>query len=626
MNKGGKTNYILACMSDIIKLLPDSVANQIAAGEVIQRPASAVKELLENSMDAGAGQIKLIIKDAGKTLIQVVDNGSGMSQTDARLCFERHATSKINRASDLFSIRTMGFRGEALASIAAIARVELKTRTKEDIVGTEVIVEGSVTESQQQCQCSSGTNIAVKNLFFNTPARRNFLKSEQIEKGHIYNEFIRIALSRPDIELMYYYNNQLTVKLDKGNLRQRIVGIYGNNYNQRLVPVEEKTDIISITGFVIKPEFARKKRGEQFIFINRRYIRSPYFNHAVEQAFQELIPEDTFPSFFLFLETEPEQIDVNVHPTKTEVKFQNEQYIYQILKTTVKRSLGKFNLTPTLDFERETAFDGLVIDKGKPPVAPSIHIDPGYNPFLIEKGSGGNQGKRGSLTGRINPEQWERLFHGHKTDKTGSAGKQISLDSRLEKDDREILSKKFIHIQNRFILAPVKSGLMIIDHQRAHERVLYERFLAYLDKEAGPSQQLLFPESIILMEQDAELFREMLPHIKATGFGISEAGKGTFIVTAVPFDMHDKGPLQDMIEEIIEQYQIHKADARINARHNLARSMARRLALRHGKTLAEQEMMALTESLFMCEMPYASPAGKPVVVVLTADEIAEKFK
>lgn len=610
-------------MTDVIKLLPDSVANQIAAGEVIQRPASAVKELLENAIDAGASQVKLIIKDAGKTLIQVVDNGRGMSQTDARLCFERHATSKISVASDLFAIRTMGFRGEALASIAAIARVELKTRTSEDQVGTEVIIEGSVTESQRPCQCPEGTSIAVKNLFYNTPARRNFLKSEQVEKGHIFSELIRVALSKPEVAFQYYQNNQLTATFEKGNLKQRIVSIFGNSYQQKLVPVDEKTDILQIHGFVCKPEFAKKRRGEQFFFVNHRFIRSPYLNHAVEQAFQELIPDDMYPSFFLFIETDPEQIDVNVHPTKTEVKFQDERYTYQVIKSAVKRSLGKFNVSPTLDFERETAFDDLVIDKDKAVRPPSVTINPDYNPFGAEKGPGAY---KGSLTSRINPEQWESLFP-EKRDLPdfGDQAKQMTSEKRLD-EDRVILARKFIHLHNRFILVPVKSGLMVIDHQRAHERILFERFKAFLEREKGPSQQLLFPESVILMEQDALLLSEVIPDMRNTGFDISEAGKGTFIVTAIPADLHDQGSLQDIMEGVVEHIQMNKSDMKIDLKTNLARSLARRMSTKHGYSLGEQEMMALTEALFSCEMPYQSPTGKPVVVVLGSDEIASKFK
>ncbi len=611
-------------MSDVIKLLPDAVANQIAAGEVIQRPSSAVKELMENAIDAGATQIKLIIKDAGKTLIQVVDNGYGMSETDARLCFERHATSKINQASDLFSIRTMGFRGEALASIAAISRVELKTRTSEDSMGTELVIEGSVTESQQPCQCPKGTNISVKNLFFNTPARRNFLKSENVEKSHIISEFMRIAIANPATGMMMYQNGQLTHQLEPGPLKQRIVNLFGNHYNQRLVPVEEKTEIVNINGFVVKPEFAKKKRGEQFFFVNNRFIRSPYLNHAIEQAYQELIPEDMFPSFFIFLELDPEQIDVNVHPTKTEIKFQDERYIYQILKTTVKRSLGRYNITPTLDFERETAFDHLSTTKGQAVKPPSIHINPDYNPFSSDpKGAASSR----NLTGRANPAQWEKLYPEQNDMPAPSGhGKQATISSDWDDLQEQDGKKQFLQLHSRYILAPVKSGLMIIDQQRAHERILFERFLFMLENRKATSQQLLFPENIHLPESDIELLREMMEKVKAIGFEISEFGKNTFVVNAIPADITENESLQDVIEGIIENYKKNKIELRLDVQTNVARSMAKKLAIRHGKTLTQEEMLALTNSLFACSMPNQSPAGKPTVTIVGEDELSGKFK
>jgi DNA mismatch repair protein MutL len=619
-------------MSDVIRLLPDSVANQIAAGEVVQRPASAVKELLENAIDAGATQIKLIVKDAGRTLIQVTDNGKGMSETDARMCFERHATSKINDASDLFCIRTMGFRGEALASIAAIARVELKTRTHDATVGTEVIIEGSVTEGQQACQSPSGTSIAVKNLFFNTPARRNFLKSDAVEKSHIFNELVRVALSHPGVGFMYYQNGQLTHQLEPGNLKQRIVSLFGNNYNQRLVPLSEKTEIVTLDGFVVKPEFAKKKRGEQFFFVNGRFIRSPYLNHAVELAYQELIPEDMYPSFFIFLETDPAQIDVNVQPTKTEIKFQDEKFIYQILKAAVKRSLGKYNITPTLDFERETAFDHI-----KPPPdgeirPPVINVNPDYNPFSGQ--SRPASGSPGSLTSRINPSQWEKLFPGKEDIPTPvTAPKHIPEPDRqtlisADWDSREEtpLSQKFLQLQNRYILAPVKSGMMIIDQQRAHERILFEQLLARLERPQNASQQLLFPETVLLIEYDADLLREILPQVKTLGFEISENGRNTFVITGKPADLPENENLQDVLEGMLEQFKKNKVQSGLDVKTNLARSLARRLCIKHGSLLSEQEMVSLTDLLFACQMPYQSPSGKPTVSIMNIQEIAGKFK
>lgn len=618
-------------MSDVIKLLPDSVANQIAAGEVIQRPSSAVKELLENAIDAGATQIKLIVKDAGRTLIQVSDNGKGMSETDARMCFERHATSKINQASDLFSIKTMGFRGEALASIAAIARVELKTRTAHNHIGTEIIIEGSVTESQQPCQTPAGTNIAVKNLFFNTPARRNFLKSDTIEKGHIFNELIRVALAYPHINFMYYQNGQLTHQFDKSNLKQRIVNIFGQTYNQRLVPVEEKTEIVSIKGYVLKPEFSKKKRGEQFFFVNNRFIRSSYLNHSVDQGFKELIPEDFFPSFFLFLETDPGQIDVNVHPTKTEIKFQDERYIYQVLKSAVKRALGRYNISPTLDFERETAFDNLEFEKDRPVQAPGIIINPEFNPFDSGRPASRHQG---NLTSRINPAQWEKLF----SDQNEYPSGNIPVETHVQKPAQTTLSpdwtesatetgpKKPLHLHQRFILAPVKSGLMAIDHQRAHERILFERFLKIFELQNAFGQHLLFPENIVLNENEAELLKDILGEMNAFGFVIDALGKNSFVITAAPAEVIEKQNLQTLIEGLIEQFKLNKAEYRLDTHTNLARALARKLSLKHGKILNEDEMIALTEDLFACQMPYQSPSGKPTLAIIPISDLADRFK
>jgi DNA mismatch repair protein MutL len=609
-------------MPDVIKLLPDSVANQIAAGEVIQRPASAVKELLENALDAEATQIQLIIKNAGKTLIQVVDNGQGMTETDARLCFERHATSKINQASDLFNIRTMGFRGEALASMAAIARVELKSRTSNDPMGTEVILEASALISQQPCQCQQGTSISVKNLFFNTPARRNFLKSEQVERGHIFTEFTRIALSRPDIEFLLYQNGQLTHQLDASKLKQRIVNLFGNPYNQRLVPVEEKTELVRISGFVLKPEYAKKKRGEQFFFINQRFIKAPYLNHAVEQAYQELIPEDMHPSYFLHLELDPEQLDVNVHPTKTEIKFQDERYVYQVLKASVKRALGKYNITPSLDFERETAFDRLSIDPTTTPSPPRIQVNPDYNPF--------ERGKQGAgLSGRMDPSQWEQLFQTGSAPAPSPGGEEessIRVPSDWTQETEGPRQMKLLQVGNRFIMAPVRSGIMLIDQQRAHERVMFEKYLDKLEKQNASSQQLLFPEHIHLIDNDAELFTEILPQLKMLGFGVSRLKPGTFVIDAVPSGMDQAGAVQHTMEGILEEYQKNRIELKGDIRTNLARSLAKKMAVKHGKQLQEEEMNALIDDLFACRMPYQSPAGKPTVQLLGMDELSEKFK
>lgn len=621
-------------MSDIIKLLPDSVANQIAAGEVVQRPASVVKELLENSIDAGATDIKLIIKDAGRTLVQVTDNGCGMSETDARMCFERHATSKISDAQDLFALRTMGFRGEALASIASVARVEMKTRKQDDALGTEIIMEGSRLELQQACQCAKGTSIAVKNLFFNTPARRNFLKSDNVEKNHIYNEFIRVALAHPDIAFSYYSNNQLQTQTDAGNLNQRIVQLFGNNYKARLIPLDESTEIVKIGGFVLKPEHARKTRGEQYFFVNHRFIKSAYLNHAVEYAFAELIPDDAYPSFFIFLEIEPGQIDVNVHPTKTEIKFQDEKFIYQILRAAVKRSLGRFNIVPALDFERETAFDDVIFDKSKPVSAPVIQVDPAYNPFASATATRSSAGR--NLNERANLQQWEKLFTPHSSP---PQAEQKELFEQTPQQEQTVISadwgdpvpqmtqgKKFLHLHGRYILSSVKSGMMLIDQQRAHERILFEKHLRLLESQKRASQTLLYPEQIRLLENDVQLLNDIRDEIVALGFEISDVGKSSFIISAIPADLPENENLQKLMESILENFKKNSADIKLETRTNLARSLAKSLSVKYGKTMSEEEMNALADSLFSCQMPYQTPSGKPVIAMVSLEEIAAKFR
>jgi DNA mismatch repair protein MutL len=622
-------------MSDIIKLLPDSVANQIAAGEVVQRPASVVKELLENAIDAGSTDIKLIVKDAGRTLIQVTDNGKGMSENDARMCFERHATSKINTAQDLFALRTMGFRGEALASIASVARVELKTRTKDNPLATEIVMEGSHLEVQQQCQAPVGTTIAVKNLFFNTPARRNFLKSDNVEKAHIYNEFVRVALANPEAAFSYYHNNVLSTQATHGNLGSRITHLFGNHYKPRLVPVEENTEIVEILGYVLKPEFARKSKSEQFIFVNNRFIKSPYLNHAIESGFEELIPANAYPSFFLFLAIDPAQIDVNVHPTKTEIKFQDEKLIYQIIKSAVRRSLGKFNIAPTLDFEREIAFDNIRFDKNKPIKPPTIDVNPDYNPFATDTKSYGGK----NLTTRANPGQWEKLFPDPKptpghinvdtlrntpTDESPSGQTIISPDWQDKQSQPQ--TKKFMQLHGRYILTTLKSGLMIIDQHRAHERILFEKQIRMLENRKSSSQTLLFPERIKLSESDVILLNEIRDEITSLGFDISDFGPNTFMINAVPADLAENENLPQIIESILDNFKKNSIEVKLDARTNLARSLARSMAIKPGKTLSIEEMNALTDELFSCEMPYQSPSGKPTLNIMPLDEIGEKFK
>lgn len=618
-------------MSDVIKLLPDSVANQIAAGEVIQRPASVVKELLENSLDSGATKITLSIKDGGKTLIQVTDNGHGMSETDARMAFERHSTSKINNASDLFSISTMGFRGEALASIASISSVELKSRTKDAELGTEVIVEGSVTESQNPCQCPVGTSIAVKNLFYNTPARRNFLKSKNVEKSHVFNEFARVALANPNINFKYYYNNKIILQVDQSNLKQRICGLFGNNYKQRLIPVEEKTDIISVSGFVVKPEFAKKRNREQFFFVNKRFIKAPYLNHSVENAFSELIPEGAHPSFYLFLEIDPSMIDINVHPTKTEIKFQNEADIYKILLSSVKRALGKFNISPSLDFERETAFDDVLFDKNRPITPPTINVDPDYNPFKTDKS--GSQ----FLSNRKNTQNWEKLYPGMDKSETQDLDElqktQNLFGESIESDTDEDINhthttgeKKFWQLNGRFILTPVKSGLMIIDQQRAHERILYEKFLNKYENQKTTSQQLLHPSKIELIESDASLLKEIIQHINNLGFDISDFGGNTFVINSIPADIKETENINQIIEELLENYKKNLSEPKLESYKNIAKSLAKNQSIKHGKILSDKEMNSIVGELFSCLMPDKSPGNKPTLFIYSYRELSDRFK
>lgn len=615
-------------MSDVIKLLPAAVANQIAAGEVIQRPASAVKELLENAIDAGADSIRLIIKDAGKTLIQVVDNGVGMTETDASLCFERHATSKIQQASDLFSIRTMGFRGEALASVAAIARVELKTRTVDEQIGTEVIAEAAKLQSRNPCNCPKGTSISVKNLFFNTPARRNFLKSDNVEKRHILHELQRIAIARPDISFHYYQNNQLTHQLNKSKLKQRIANLFGSNYNQRLVPVDENTQIVKISGFVGKPEYAKKVRGEQFFYVNQRYIRSPYLNHAVESAFKELIPEGAHPSFFLFLETAPEQIDVNVHPTKTEIKFQDDNYIYQIIKAAVKRSLGSYNLSPSIDFEQESAFDDDRPVKDRPIKPPSITINPDYNPF--ETGRSHKHSTSGELPGRISPKQWEKLYPADvDLPVSGDAddGKQFVISPDWEsREAEENGQKKFFQLHARYILTPVKSGIMIIDQQRAHERILFEKFNRNVASGKAASQQLLFSDQIRLTENEAEILKEIIEVVQDCGFSIRILENNEFEINAIPAGLSEDLALEDVLEGLIENVHKNREEFRKDMQNNVLRAMAKRMAVRHGKALTEEEMSSIVNNLFACEIPQFTPSGKIVLQIISHLELSERFK
>ncbi len=618
-------------MPDIIQLLPDSVANQIAAGEVVQRPASAVKELVENAIDAGADKIQLILKDAGKSLIQVIDNGCGMSLTDARMCFERHATSKIRKADDLFAIRTMGFRGEAMASIAAIAQVELKTRRHEDELGTCIQIEGSEVLSQQACSANTGTSICVKNLFYNTPARRNFLKSNPVEMRHIVDEFQRISLANPNVFFTLHHDGQEVYHLPATVLKQRIIHLFGNNYNQRLVPVEEDTSIIKLRGFVGKPEFARRTRGEQFFFVNNRFIRDGYLNHAVLTAFEELLPDESYPLYVLFIEIDPSKIDINVHPTKTEIKYQDEKSIYAIIRSAVKRSLGRYNITPSLDFDQENSIEHLITAKPlEQIVQPTIAFNPDFNPFAtetqrIERAAPTMRGP-GDYQRTAIPQNWDTLYEISKREET--AQQEMHTEKSFAVQEQEVSKsseRQLFQIHNRYILSQIKSGFMLISQQSAHERILYERFLQQLENHSGTSQQSLFPQSVTLQGNDFELLKELLPDIRGLGFDIREFGKNTVVVEGIPADLSNVAE-HALLEHLLEGFKNNLAILKLDKRDNLARSLARNGAIKACTKLSLEEMNLLIDQLFACQMPNIALNGKPVISTFTLNELAERFE
>lgn len=619
----------------MIQLLPDSVANQIAAGEVVQRPASAVKELVENAIDAGADKIQLILKDAGKSLIQVIDNGCGMSLTDARMCFERHATSKIRKAEDLFAIRTMGFRGEAMASIAAIAQVELKTRRLEDELGTLLEIEGSQVIKQEPCQCNAGTSICVKNLFYNIPARRNFLKGNPVEMRHIIDEFQRVALANPQIFFTLHHDGQEVYHLPAASLKQRIIHLLGNQYNQRLVPVEEETTIINLKGYVGKPEFARKTRGEQFFFVNNRFIKDGYLNHAVMTAFEELLPEESFPLYVLFIDIDPAKIDINVHPTKTEIKYQDERSIYAIIRSAVKRSLGKYNITPTIDFDQENSIEHLITPKPlQDIVAPSIKFNPDFNPFDPGSSAGTARRDTGSYRDQDNsyhklpiPSNWDTLYQITQRD-TVQQHQMDTGEQKVEVNEEHVSKsseRQLFQIHNRFILSQIRSGFMLVNQQAAHERVLYERFLQQLENHSGVSQQTLFPQSVTLNGADYEILRELLPDVRALGFDIREFGKNTVVVEGIPAELPNANE-HELLEHLLEGFKNNLAILKLDKRDNLARSLARNGAIKAGTKISLEEMNILIDQLFACQMPNISLSGKPIIITFTLAELLERFE
>jgi len=612
-------------MADIIQLLPDSVANQIAAGEVVQRPASVVKELVENAVDAKADSITINIKDAGRTLIQIIDNGIGMSDTDARLAFERHATSKIKNADDLFAISTMGFRGEALASIAAIANVELKTRKNENELGTHIIIKGSKVESQESISCAQGTSFSVKNLFFNVPARRKFLKSNTTEFSHIINDFQRIALTNPDIEFKLYHNESEIYLLPKTNIRQRIVSIFGKRINQNLITIESDTSIVKITGFIGKPEYARKKSGEQYFFINNRYMRSAYFNKAVLNAYSQILPPETVPSYFLYLEADPSTIDVNIHPTKTEIKFEDQQAIWQILHAAVKQALGKNNIAPSIDFNQEQGFEIPVLSQATDVHVPKVEIDHTFNPFEQKMPSFKNPKSSKMSLEKENLTNWESLYSGFENEpKQQNDFSFISNEDTQQSISDSNLSEKYFQFKNKYILTPVKSGLMIIDQKKAHERILFERFLHSLSSESIATQKSLYPKTIELDAKDHNLILEICDDLKTLGFDISDFGGNSIIVNGMPVDAGNQEPEQ-IIDKFLNEFLNSEVNIKTQAKENIAKALSKASAISSSQVLDSKEMREMVDMLFACQNPNYTPFGKLIVSIIKTDELEKRF-
>lgn len=628
-------------MLDIIHLLPDSIANQIAAGEVVQRPASVVKELLENSIDARANTIQLIVKDAGRTLLQVIDDGIGMSATDARMSFERHATSKIRTADDLFAIRTMGFRGEALASIAAVAQVELRTRRLVDEVGTAIRVEGSEFKNQESVSCPKGTNFQVKNLFFNVPARRNFLKSNPVEMKHVLDEFQRVALAHPNITFTLYHNDVEVYNLPAGKLSRRIVDIFGKTYREQLATCEEETPFVNVEGYVGKPESAKKGRGEQFFFVNKRYIKHNYLHHAVLSAFEATIPEGSSPFYVLFLEIDPSHIDINIHPTKTEIKFDDERAVYAIIRSAVRRAIGVYNLTPTIDFESDINF-GNITSTSRFSDTPSP-INSGIADFeKTRQGSGSSLPpiKDDALRDKANTDNWRKLFEGldsfkpnnqanldfHSSDfqkeeplTLGSKANDITDESKRLAEIKDISA---IQIQNRFIVAQAKSGLMLIDQRAAYERILYEKYYNNLKNKNSFTQQLLFPKTLDLSPPDFQLVIEIQDEIKALGFSFEDFGQNTIKITGVPPEVQEENE-KEIFEGLVQQFKTNQTHLQLDRVENVARSFSKKSSAKYIGELSKIEINLLIHQLFETAVPGYTPNGEPIMTILSLEHLAD---
>lgn len=626
-------------MADIIQLLPDHVANQIAAGEVVQRPASVVKELLENAIDAEATHIQLLIKDAGKTLIQVSDDGKGMSETDARLCFERHATSKIKMAEDLFQLKSKGFRGEALASIAAIAHVDLKSKQEEQEVGTEIKINGTKVESQEPCVTPKGTVVSVKNLFFNIPARRNFLKSNAVETRHIIDEFQRVALAHPQIAFSLHHNGSEIFQLPSTNHRQRIVNIFGTKTNEKLVPVEEETEILNVQGFVGKPEFAKRTKGEQFFFVNDRFIKSPYLNHAVTAAFEGLLKEKTYPSYFLYLNIDPKRIDINIHPTKTEIKFDDEHALYAILRSAIKHSLGQFNVAPVLDFERDANLDTPYSYKEKQAEHPIVEVDRNFNPFESEmkfSSSSSTSAKASSGKSNFQPNfskksegSWEALYTEFDSSKPEADFSNVEFESEevtgsLFEDEKKSESGNTFQLQKKYIISSLKSGLLVIDQHRAHTRILYEDLLKSITVKAAISQQLLFPLILQYSKQETAMLRELKDSLEQTGFVFARIENHEVEIKGIP-NLISESEVSILLDQLLSDFENEIPESGFKQTDLLAKSLAKSMAIKTGAVLDTVEQIAIVNGLFACKEPDVTPSNRKVFVTLEVDELEKKF-
>lgn len=592
-------------MPDIIHLLPDSIANQIAAGEVVQRPASVVKELMENAVDAGATIIQLIVKDAGRTLVQVIDNGSGMSETDARLSLERHATSKIRTAEDLFTLRTMGFRGEALASIAAVSQFEMKTRLRHADLGTWLMVDGSEIKKQEPTACDTGTSISVKNLFFNIPARRNFLKSNPVEMRHILDEFQRVALSHPELAFTFTQGDERVYDLPPGKLSQRAVGLFGKSYQEQLAACKEETELVKVTGYVGRPAAARKTRGEQFIFVNQRFVRNNYLNHAVMSAYENLLPPNSFPFYILFLEIDPKHIDVNVHPTKTEIKFDDERAVYAVVRAAVRQALGAHNLTPALDYSANVNL-----------VSQTTQGALSRDQYLAEQ--------FGTSLNRSNLQNWEKLFEEERPAQSALFTRQATELSDVNLTPGERRPVTIFQLMEKYVVRVASNGLMVIDQQAAHERVLFERLLRRMEERRASSVQSLFPQTVNLSPSDYALLTEMDPELRAMGFQLEPFGNNTIVIQGTPAEVTGQNGAA-ILEGLLEQFKENQAELSIPVRENLARAMARRARIKQGQVLTPEEMQSLADELLSCNNPSISPDGSTTFFIFDSSMIERQF-